>query len=254
MAVYLDLVILLNFVVDFLLLLGTNRLAGFPPGPGRAATAAALGGLYGGACLLPGFAFLGNTLWRIVSLGLMGTIAFGIDRSTLRRCALFVLLSMALGGLAVNLGGGGITVLGAAAGLGVLCLVGFQRISVSRTGIPVWLNYRGKSVRVLALHDTGNTLRDPLTGEPVLVAGPRIARELTGLTPEELGDPLGTVPKHPGLRLIPYRAVGKAQGMMVGILVRQARIGKRERSVLVAFAPEGLGEDGEYEALIGGEP
>ena len=146
MAVYLDLVILLNFVVDFLLLLGTNRLAGFPPGPGRAATAAVLGGLYGGACLLPGFAFLGNILWRIVSLGLMGTIAFGIDRSTLRRCALFVLLSMALGGLAVSLGGGGIPVLGAAVGLGALCMVGFQRNSVSRAGIPVSLEHQGKSV------------------------------------------------------------------------------------------------------------
>ena len=30
MEVYLDLVIILNFLVDFLLLLGTNRLSGFP--------------------------------------------------------------------------------------------------------------------------------------------------------------------------------------------------------------------------------
>lgn len=254
MAVYLDLVMLLNFVVDFLLLLGTNRLAGFPPGPGRAATAAVLGGLYGGACLLPGFRFLGNTLWRLVSLGLMGTIAFGLDRSTLRRCALFVLLSMALGGIAVGLGGGGFTVLGAMGGVALLCLVGFQRMPISRSCVPVCLEHQGKRLCCSALYDSGNTLRDPLTGESVLVAGPRIARELVGLTEQDLADPVSAMTKYPGLRLIPYRAVGKAQGMMVGILVRQARIGKRQRSVLVAFAPEGLGDDGEYEALIGGEP
>ena len=43
MEVYLDILMLLNFLVDFLLLTGTNRLAGFPPGAGRAALAAALG-------------------------------------------------------------------------------------------------------------------------------------------------------------------------------------------------------------------
>ena len=55
MVVYLDILLFLNFFVDFLLLLGTNRLAGHPPQKGRAAFAAALGGVYGIATLLPGF-------------------------------------------------------------------------------------------------------------------------------------------------------------------------------------------------------
>ena len=48
MEIYLDLVILLNFLVDFLLLLGTNRLSGFPAAIGRCALAAALGALHSG--------------------------------------------------------------------------------------------------------------------------------------------------------------------------------------------------------------
>ena len=48
MRVYLDLVILLNFLVDYLLLLGTNRISGFPLTPGRTALAAVLGGIYFG--------------------------------------------------------------------------------------------------------------------------------------------------------------------------------------------------------------
>lgn len=254
MAVYLDLVVILNFLVDFLLLLGSNRLAGFPAGPGRAAAAAALGGVYGGVCLLPGFRFLGNTLWRLVSLGLMGTIAFGLDRSTLRRCVLFVLLSMALGGIALGIGSGSfLSLLGAAAGVTGLCLLGFQGRAGQRRYIPVELEHQDRQVRLLALHDTGNTLRDPLTGAPVLVAGGRIAKELTGLTEEDLKDPVTCVAVHEGLQLIPYRAVGRNHGLLPAIRVQRARIGKREQSMLVAFAPEGLEQAGEFEALIGGE-
>ena len=42
LKIYLDLVVILNFLVDFLLLLGTNRLSGFPASPLRAAASAAL--------------------------------------------------------------------------------------------------------------------------------------------------------------------------------------------------------------------
>lgn len=254
MAVYLDLVILLNFLVDFLLLLGTNRLAGHPAGPARAAAASVLGGIYGGACLIPGFRFLGNLLWRLVSLGLMGIIAFGLDRSTLRRCVLFVLLSMALGGIALGLGSGSFRALvGAAVGVAALCFVGFQGKAGSRRYIPVVLTHGDRQARFLALHDTGNTLRDPLTGRPVLVAGERIGKELANLTKEDMKNPAAAVMNHPGLRLIPYRVVGNDRGMLLAVHVRQARIGNRNQSILVAFAPEGLGQTGEFEGLIGGD-
>ena len=75
MTVYLDLVMGLNFAVDFLLLLGTNSLAGFPPGVRRNLWASALGAVYGAGCLLPGMGFLGNSFWRLVFLALMGAAA-----------------------------------------------------------------------------------------------------------------------------------------------------------------------------------
>lgn len=253
MLVFLDLVVLLNFLVDFLLLLGTNRLAGYPSGPGRAAAAAALGGLYGGVCLLPGFGFLGNLFWRLVSLCLMGGIAFGLGPGTLRRCVLFVLLSMALGGMALGLGSSSFPALVAAAGcVTALCLVGFQGSAEQKRYIPVELEHHGRKIRMTALYDTGNTLRDPLTGAPVLITGCKTAQALADLTPEELEDPVSTVANRPGFRLIPYQAVGKAHGMLLGMRVEKCTLNGRQRSVLVAFAPQGLGAHREYEALIGG--
>lgn len=253
MPVYLDLVILLNFLVDFCLLLGTNRLAGYPAGPGRAAVAAALGGIYGGACYIPGFGFLGNTLWRTVSLGLMGVLAFGLDRGTLRRCVLFVLLSMALGGIALGLDmRNWSSLLLAAAGVTVMCVVGFRGTVGTKRYLPVILEHDGLRVALTALHDTGNTLRDPVTGGSVLVVSEKIAWALCGLTTKELCDPVATMGSRPGFRLIPYRVVGKSNGMMLGLRVEQGRVNGRQRRLLVAFAPEGFGEKAGFDGLIGG--
>lgn len=253
-VVYLDLVMVLNFAVDFLLLMGTNGLSGFPVAPKRAALAAALGGVYGGMCLLPGFRFLGGTVWRLVFLALMSVMAFGWNRSALRRGTLFVLLSMALGGIALGLGDGGVSaLLGSAAGIALLCSVGFYGKAGGRKYTKVELVYRGKRRALTALCDTGNTLRDPVTGEQVLVVGADVAEELLGLTPQALASPVETMTKAqiPGLRLIPYRAVGQPCGMLLAMKMEEVRIAGRLRGDVVAFAPQKLGNEG-YEALAGG--
>lgn len=252
--VYLDLVMLLNFLVDFLLLLGTNRLAGFPMAPGRSALAAAVGGVYGGVCLVPGFRFLGNTLWRLVFLSLMAVIAFGWNRSALRRGCLFVFLSMALGGIALGIGSGGIwALIAAAAGVTVLCCVGFHGKAGSRNYVSLELRQGAKLRRMTALLDTGNTLMDPVTGRQVLIVGADAAQELLGLNMEELQSPVDTLTQHPGLalRLIPYRAVGQPMGMLLAMKMDEVRLDGKIVDMTVAFAPQRIGADG-FEALAGG--
>ena len=253
MKLYLDLAVLLNFLVDFLLLLGTNRLAGFPWGVKRCLLGAVIGGLYGGACLLPGFSFLGNTLWRIVFLGLMGGVAFGFSPTALRRVLLLVFLSLALGGAA--LGMGKVSFLGtvsAASLVALVCWLGFR--GGNQELVEVELKRGETRLRLLALRDTGNTLIDPVTGKGVLVADAMSAETLLGLTKAQLADPVGTVASGilPGLRLVPYRAVGVAGGMLVAMRLEGVRIGNRTEDTLVAFAPEGLGGNGTYRALTGG--
>lgn len=255
MLVYLDLVLLLNFLVDFLLLLGTNRLAGFPSEWKRLLPAAALGGLYSAGCMLPGFRFLGNTLWRLVSLGGIAVIAFGWNRSALKRCGVFVLLSMALGGIALGFGKANIPALVlAAVGVWILCHVAFGGSIGERAYVPVEITCGNSTVSLIALRDSGNTLRDPITGEQVLVISADVAEKLTGLTQAQLRSPLQTLTAHPlaGLRLIPYRAVGQAGGMLLGMRFENVKIGLRRQSVVVAFAAEGLGKGEMYQGLTGG--
>lgn len=255
MTVYADLVMLLNFLVDYLLLVGTNRLCGFPTGWRSAALAAAIGGVYSGLCLFPGLSFLGNILWRLVCLAAMCIVAFGMTKNALRRGTVFLLLSMALGGVAVLINREGVwSLLLASLGVCVMCLVGFRDRVGGVSYIPVELHYGGKRVLLTALQDTGNTLVDPVTGRPVLVVDAQTAQQLTGLSRQQLRSPVDSIASAPlpGLRLIPYHGVGQTGGMLLAVRMQDVRIGKWRGSSLVAFAPEGLSREGAYQALTGG--
>ncbi len=255
MAVYLDLVMWLNFLVDFLLLLGSNRLSGYPPGIRRCAGAALVGSVYSGACLLPGFRFLGNLLWRSVSLGFMAVMAFGWNGGSLKRGGIFVLLSMAMGGLALSLGSGSLFSLTfCAAGCLLLSILSFGGRVGGREYVPLKITYGDRTASLLALKDTGNTLRDPVTGEQVLIISPEAAGCLTGLTVQQLQHPMETLALQPlpGLRLIPYRSVGNGAGFLLAKRFSDVTVGERRQSALVAFAGEGLGNGTSHQALMGG--
>lgn len=255
MIVYLDGVMGLNFLVDWLLLLGVNRMAGYPPGTGRTAAAAAVGGSYAGMCLLPGFSFLASNLWRMVSLAVVSMTAFGMNRSALSRGTLFVLLSMALGGLVISFDTGDIFgLVSCAGGLALLCHLGFRGKGPGRELLPVKISHRGREVELLALQDTGNTLRDPVTGEPVLVVDARMGSLLLGLEPEDFRDPVKTMGQKlvPGLRLIPYRTVGNPGGFLLAVRCDQVLIGGRKTGGLVAFGSEEF-TGREYHGLTGGQ-
>ena len=254
MTIYLDLVMLVNFLVDILLLIAADRLCGYPVKWGRIAASAGMGAVYAAACMLPGFRFLGSSFWRLVVLVLMSGVAYGWNKSMLRRSAIFVFLSMALGGIALGLGNGGVMALiAAAAAVCILCVVGFRGGVGRKEYVTVRLTYGGMTRELVALKDTGNALKDPITGQPVLVVGANVAAQMLGLTREQLLSPIETMTrsKIPGLRLIPYRSVGNPNGMMLAIRMERVCVGNREIGELVAFAPQILGA-GEFEALAGG--
>jgi len=253
MTVYVDLVMGLNFLVDFLLILGTNRLAGFPPEYGRGALAAVLGSIYSGACLIPGLIFLANFFWRTVFLGLLGMTAFGLSYSGWKRTVIFLFLSMSMGGIALAMGRNEpwILILSGCF-VWLLCQVGFSGRIGGREYVPVRISTKNVVTELTALRDTGNTLRDPISGEQVLLIGPEHACKLTGLSPDQLASPMGTMLTHPGFRLIPYRTVGQPGSMLLAKRFAKVCIGNWKGSALVAFAPETIGKGEVYQALTGG--
>lgn len=255
MEAYWDGVIALNFAINFLLLVGVNRLSGFPAGFLRAGSAAAIGSVYAAACLVPGFQFLGNSLWRCVILIGMGLLAYGLQRSAIGRTVLFVLASIALGGIVLGLENG--SFLAVVAAMAVVWSLYVLRLEGKLRGaelVPVTVRSKHATVHITALVDTGNTLRDPISGEGVLVLDAETAYALVGLTHQQLMKPLETVVSGtvPGLRLIPFRSVGQPYGMLLAQRMEEVKIRKRKAGTLVAFAPVELSGAGRYQALTGG--
>ena len=230
MVIYLDLVMAVNFFVDLLLILGTNRLCGFPSGIVRASAAAAMGAVYSAFAMIPGFFFLGNTLWRTVFLSMMGILAFGFHKSAWKRTGIFLLLSMAMGGVALGLDRKGIpALLLSAASVWLLSRMGFGGTVGGKEYIPVTVTAGERTVMV-----------------------PDVGEKLLGLDVEALRKPLESLHSHSGLRLIPYSAVGQPAGFLLAKRFENVKIGEHRRSALVAFAPEAIGAGQPFEALAGG--
>jgi stage II sporulation protein GA (sporulation sigma-E factor processing peptidase) len=160
-----------------------------------------------------------------------------------------------MGGIALGMGKSDFSVvLLSALGVWVLSRIGFGGSVGGKEYIPITITQGDRTVSVIALKDTGNSLRDPITGEQVLILGPEAAERLLRLSSEQLSNPMETMIANTGsgLRLIPYNAVGQPGGMMLGKRFGDVKLGERRGSALVAFAPEKIGAGQVYQALAGG--
>ena len=282
-VIYIDTLFLLNALVDYLLLLAAARLAGEPLRRGRFALGAALGGLYAVAIFLPGLGFLAHPLCRLASAALMLLAAYGGSRRLLRQGVLFLALTCAFGGGVVAIGllggtglalGNGVfysaldlkvVLLSAAVCYGVITLV-FQRLgrhsAASGELARVRLRLGERWTDLTALVDTGNTLADPATGRPVMVAeGERLSGLFPGEhrpSPADLRDPasalarLGTGEWRARCRLLPYRSVGAYRGLLLAVRADALELdGQGRGPALVALSPTPVSDGGGYQALIG---
>lgn len=243
----------LNFVVDLLLLAAVFQLTDAPYAAARCGLGAMLGGLYGGVCLLPNFHFLGNGAWHLACMALMSLITFGLERSTLRKGLLFCFLRLALNGLASVANDKTWTWILCGAVLLLLFVMGID-VGDAKAYVPMVIHYAGKTVQLTALRDTGNFLKDPVTGKTVVIADPVFARELLGLTQEQLEKPAETMVSMGlrGLRLIPYSAIGNAGGLLLAMRFADVELDGQRTQQIVAFSPQPIGSGRGFQALVGG--
>ena len=209
--------------------------------------------------------------------------SYGRSRHLLRVGLVFFAVSAAFGGgiFALQLlGGRGLTlrsgilysamdlrlILLSAAGCYVLISLVLQRTArhtaARRELAPVLLTLEGRRVALTALVDTGNTLTDPATGRPVMVAE---VEKVAGLFPagqapsgEELRCPVDALERlgrqgwQGRCRLLPYRAVGVECGMLLALRLDGAKVGTEDYGrLLLALSPTPLTDGGGYSALIG---
>ena len=189
MVVYLDSVFIINTLVNYFLLRLTARLMSTPPHRLRCAFSAGVGGIYAAAVFLMGNSWVEEAAVKLALGVVLCLIAFGNERRFFRMAVLFLALSCALAGavLAVNLFGGKSVIengvyyfdadwrvffLAAGSIYALLRLLFAKGISHGARGelTEAKLFHRGRSAAFRVLCDTGNTLRDPMTGRQVLLA------------------------------------------------------------------------------------
>lgn len=286
MTVYLEAVIGVNFLADFALLWLTGRCLGYVIRYGRIAAAATLGAAYALLYLLtptsPAFALPG----KLLAAALMLRLAFrpAAARQWGSAASVFVIASAAMAGVtfALNLPRGAIAAgsaivlpssaplslpaaFAAAAASAFGLAAGLRRLERLR-GLRVssTVTVGGRSAQFIALVDTGNELRDPLSGRPVMVveyqaispvlppAYQGLLREGLGLEPGGEGDPDWQA----RLRFIPYRSLGRARGgVLFGFAPDDVQISLPGRApagaeLVVAVSPSPLAGHGAFQAIL----
>ena len=131
--------------------------------------------------------------------------------------------------------------------------------------IKIKLN--GKEIETISMVDTGNMLKDPITGNPVIVVE---ATLLENILPQEIlqnleniiGGEFENVTEEirnkyiSKLKLIPYSSLGRQNGMLLGIKADEVEIIKEDESIkkdniIIGIYNKSLTKRGEYRALIG---
>lgn len=186
-VIYLDVLLALNFCMDYCIVRAASAIGGRPCAVRRLCLASGLGALYAAGCVL--VPVLSAPPMRLLSCAAMAGAAFSVRsaRQLLRQTLLVMLVAFVFGGCVTALEqlsgadllvGGAlyapvsrrVLLLSAALAYGLSGMVFRGQARENRPhGETIRLTCGGAVQDVYLLVDSGNTLRDPATGRPVLV-------------------------------------------------------------------------------------
>ena len=131
------------------------------------------------------------------------------------------------------------------------------------------LKLNNKMIKTEALIDTGNMLKEPITNLPVVVIEHTllyecIPKEILNHLEDIIGGDFGKISEEikmkyvSKLKLIPFSSLGKQNGMLIGIKPEYLKIIKEEvvevkENVILGIYDKSLTKKGEYRAIIGME-
>lgn len=286
-VVYVDTLMLLSslsFLMDYLLLWATAKVTRTSLRPRRLCLGAGIGTLYFAVYYLSHRGAGYDLGWLLswpavvaVSLGMLAAAFWPLPWPTLARVTgYFYFIAVSSGGAgvaagyALGWGAAGRLLASIAAilvtaelGWGVVQRTVWQRLYHVTLEVLIF----GQKVTAQALVDTGNRLRDPLGGTPVIVVEHDVVAHLMPehlhpvLSKMEAGDfsdvsrLLSSQRWSSRFRVIPFNSLGKEKGLLIGFRPDEAAvwIGGRRLPlgpVVVALHPRALDPEGAYRALV----
>lgn len=250
---YIDVLFLVNFMMDYILLLVSRKILKCTATHGNICLGALTGSLL--TCLtvsLPiPYAFIKFILFHTIVVIAMVKIGLRIrlNRTFVKAVVMLYVSGFLVGGVFQYLNqyvkvGSLFFALAVASyyiSSGVLAFLA-SVLHIGQCKCEVTLYQEDRQCRLKAIIDTGNRLKDDLTGKPISVMDQQAARSLFG----------EGIPK--GIRYVPYHSIGRKSGVMPVVAVDRICIsGEEEQWVekpLIGISEEDISAGGEYEMIL----
>lgn len=286
-VVYVDVLLLENFLMNFLLLYTLKRICNIKAKTLNIAVAALIGALYVVFIFFPEFNVMYTLLMKFMMSLIMIVVSFTPHKikDLIKIVILFYIETFIAGGSIIAIfyltnkniditKGALITdVSSIYLVIGVFVAILFVKLGFDyfenhyRTNwnkIEIQIVLENRKCRINALIDTGNTLKDPVSNVPVIVA---YQKSLIELFPDELKEyilkdysyeiitkKLMESSLKSRIRIIPYRALGTENGILVALRTDMAVIKYKDNSniifqPIVALYDKPISVNGDYEAL-----
>ena len=132
---------------------------------------------------------------------------------------------------------------------------------------PITIKLNGKEIKTIAMLDTGNLLKEPITNIPVIVVEhtllqDAVPKEILDNIEKILGGDLEEIPENikneymSKLKVIPFTSLGKQNGMLLGLKadgveLEEAEEVKKVDKIIIGMYNKKLSKKEEYSALLG---
>lgn len=292
MTIYVDIIFLENIGMNYIILLATGLVCKTNIKHIRLLLASSVGALYAITTFLKVADIYSHFLMKVLLSIVMIYIAFqskGV-KVMCKQVLLFYLTSFVFGGCAfallyfvrpqdILMRNGvlmgtypiKIAILGATVGF-VILTIAFRVVKSKRSKkdyfCSIVLNFAEKQKEVLAMIDTGNMLKDPISQRPVVVVErqqlyellPKVVLDnverIIGGDKNDVLEQLNQTEAVAKLRMIPFSSLGKQNGMLLGFKIDNMIIKEEQEevtieNVIVGIYPKSLTKNGSYTALIG---
>lgn len=289
MTIYLDIVILENICMNYIILFATGIINRTKISYIRIFLASLLGGIYAIVAYMSIIKIYSNIALKILLSICMVYIAFKSEKIKIlfKQLLIFYLTSFTFGGVSfallyfikpqdilmrngIYIGTYPVKVVLISAILGFsILIIAFKvikgKVNKNNMYCKIKINLFKNSKNVKAVIDTGNFLKDPITGVPVIV----VEREaLTGLINEEIINNIDKIINgkmnadinireySSRIRLIPFSSLGRKNGLLLGISVDSIEIEfediEREvKNAIIGIYNDTLSSTKKYNALVG---
>ncbi len=291
MTIYIDVVLIENLVMNYIILLTTGIVSKIKMKYIRAILASLLGAIYSVVAYMGILEIYSSIFLKIILSILIVYIAFNPQniKKMWKELLIFYLVSFVFGGAAFSLiyivkpqniimkNGlflGTYTLktvlLGAIIGfIIILSCLKFIKNKISKKDMfcDIEISINDKKIKTKAMIDTGNCLKEPITSMPVVIIEHTLLyecmpKEILNNLENIIGGDFEKISEDikneyiSKLKLIPFSSLGKQNGMLLGIKPQYLKIINEEeikeiKNVIIGIYNKSLTKKGEYRALIG---